>query len=38
MAAAVSDRLWETSDIVALWEAVEPKAGNRGSYKKAAAA
>lgn len=34
MAAGVSDKLWEVSDIVALWEAVEPKAGKRGSYKK----
>jgi IS1 family transposase len=34
MAAGVSDRLWEGSDIVALWEAVEPKAAKRGSYRK----
>jgi hypothetical protein len=34
MAAGVTDRLWEVSDIVALWEAVEPKAGKRGTYKK----
>ena len=34
MAAGVSDKLWEISDIVALWEAIEPKAGKRGPYKK----
>jgi len=34
MAAGVSDRLWEMSDIVALVEAVEPKPGKRGPYKK----
>jgi len=34
MAAGVSDRLWEMSDIVALVEAAEPKPGKRGPYKK----
>jgi IS1 family transposase len=34
MAAGVSDRLWEVSDIVALLEATEPKPGTRGPYKK----
>lgn len=34
MAAGVSDRLWEVSDIVALLEAAEPKPGKRGPYKK----
>ena len=37
MAAGVSDRLWEVSDIVALLEAAEPKPGKRGPYKKRAA-
>ena len=37
MAADVSNRLWEVSDIVALWEAVEPKAKKRGPYKKTTA-
>lgn len=36
MAAGVSNRLWEVSDIVALWEAVEPTAAKRGAYKKRA--
>jgi IS1 family transposase len=34
MAAGVSDRLWEVSDIVALLEAAEPKPGKRGPYNK----
>jgi IS1 family transposase len=34
MAAGVSARLWEVSDIVALLEAAEPKPGKRGPYKK----
>jgi hypothetical protein len=34
MAAGVTDRLWEVSDIVALWEAVEPKPNKRGPYKE----
>jgi IS1 family transposase len=34
MAAGVTDRLWEVSDIVALLEAAEPKPGRRGPYKK----
>jgi hypothetical protein len=34
MAAGVANKLWEVSDIVVLWEAVEPKAGKRGAYKK----
>ena len=36
MAAGVSDRLWEVSDIVALVEANDPAPAKRGSYKKAA--
>jgi hypothetical protein len=27
-------RFWEIAYIVALWEAVEPNAGNRGQYKR----
>jgi hypothetical protein len=34
MAAGVSARLWEVSDIVVLLEASEPKPGKRGPYKK----
>ena len=34
MAAGVSDRLWEVSDIVALVEAAEPAPKKRGTYKK----
>lgn len=37
MAAGVTDRLWEISDIVALVEANDPKPGRRGPYKKTAA-
>ncbi len=37
MAAGVTDRLWEISDIVALVEAAEPKPAKRGPYKKRAA-
>ena len=37
MAAGVTDRLWEVSDIVALLEASEPKPGKRGPYRKKAA-
>jgi IS1 family transposase len=36
MAAGVTDRLWEISDIVALVEASDPKPGRRGPYKKRA--
>lgn len=34
MAAGVTEHLWEIDDIVALLEAVEPKPGLRGPYKK----
>ncbi len=34
MAAGVTDRLWEISDIVNMVEAAAPKLGKRGSYKK----
>ncbi|MGH9822417.1 MAG: IS1 family transposase [Blastocatellia bacterium] len=37
MAAGVSDRLWDVSDIVALLEANEAKPAKRGHYKKMAA-
>ena len=34
MAAGVSGRLWEISDIVKLVEDAEPKPGKRGPYTK----
>jgi hypothetical protein len=34
MAAGVTDKLWEMSDIVAVIEAAEPKPSKRGPYKK----
>jgi hypothetical protein len=34
MAAGVTDRLWEVSDIVALLETLEPRPGKRGPYKQ----
>ena len=34
MAAGVSDRLWEVSDIVALVESAEAPIKKRGTYKK----
>jgi hypothetical protein len=34
MAAGVTDRLWEVSDIVAMLETSEPKPGKRGPCKK----
>lgn len=37
MAAGVSDRLWDVSDIVSLMDEAEPKAAKRGPYKKRAA-
>ncbi len=36
MAAGISSRLWEVSDIVALLDAAEVKPAKRGPYKKAA--
>jgi IS1 family transposase len=38
MAAAVTDRLWDVADLVAIVEASEPKPGRRGPYKKRLAA
>jgi hypothetical protein len=37
MPAGISSGLWEVSDIVALWEAVESKVGKRRPYKKRSA-
>jgi hypothetical protein len=34
MAAGVTDKLWEMSDLAAVVEAAEAKAGKRGPYKK----
>lgn len=34
MAAGVADKLWSMSDLVAMMDAVAPKPGPRGSYKK----
>ena len=34
MAAGVTNRPWEITDIVALVEAADPKPGNRGPYKR----
>ena len=34
MAAGVTDRLWDVSDLVAVLEAAEAKPAKRGSYKK----
>ena len=34
MAAGVTDRLWELSDMVTMIDAAAPKPGRRGSYKK----
>jgi IS1 family transposase len=38
MAAGVTDKLWEMSDLVAVVEAAEAKPGKRGTYKKRVAA
>jgi hypothetical protein len=38
MAAGVTERLWEMADLVAVLEAVEPRAAKRGPYKKRIAA
>jgi hypothetical protein len=37
MAAGISDRLWEVTDIVALWETVKPKASAGFTKKREAA-
>ncbi len=36
MAAGVTDKLWELSDLVAMIDEYAPKPGKRGPYKKGA--
>ena len=37
MAAGVTDKLWDMKDVAALIDAVAPKPGPRGSYKRSKA-